>query len=124
MAMPLRDVGTMKTPSKVLWISCVGEKGGAKMYMLNLLRRLNRQEFAPAVAMLRPGPLREDLQALGVPVFVLPAHRMREMWSVAGAIRKLHHLVQQEGFDVVHSNGFRAHVYGGVAAKLAKVPSV
>jgi glycosyltransferase involved in cell wall biosynthesis len=124
MAARRRIFKRMSKSAKILWISCVGEKGGAEVYMLNLLRHMNRQEFPTAVAMLRPGPLEEDLRALGVPAFVFKAHRMRELWKLAGAIRQLYRLIQREGFDLIHSNGFRAHVYGGVAARLAGVPTV
>jgi glycosyltransferase involved in cell wall biosynthesis len=112
----------MECPAKILWISCVGEKGGAEVYMLNLLRRLDRTLFEPHVAMLRPGPLETELQALGVRVHVFPAHRMRQLGAVAGAIRQVRQLIQREGIVLVHSNGFRAHVYGGLAARQAGVP--
>lgn len=106
----------MAWPVKVLWISCVGERGGAEVYMLNLLRRLDRTRFMPAVAMLRPGPLERDVQELGVPVHSLASHRMRQIFSVGRAIQTLARLIHEHGYHLVHSNGFRAHVYGGLAA--------
>lgn len=112
----------MERPVKILWISCVGEKGGAEVYMLNLLRLLDRTRFEPHVAMLRPGPLETELQAMSVKVHVFPAHRMRQAGAVAGTVRQLQQLIQKEGMGLVHSNGFRAHVYGGLAAARAGVP--
>lgn len=111
-------------PAKVLWVSCVGEKGGAEVYMLNLLRRLNRDAFVPAVAMLRPGPLKEELRAMNVTVHELPAHRMRQLPKVWGAIGQLAELARREGCAIIHSNAFRGHVYGGLAAWRAGVPEV
>lgn len=111
-------------PARVLWISCVGEKGGAEVYMLNLLRHLDRRQFTPAVALLRPGSLENDLRELGVAVHLLPAHRMRNLAAVVRAIWTLRQLIRQREIDLIHSNGFRAHVYGGLAAWLAGVPEV
>jgi len=113
---------TMEHPAKILWISCVGEKGGAEVYMLNLLRLLDRTCFEPHVALLRPGPLEAELLAMDVKVHVFPAHRMRQLGAVAGTIRQLQQLIEKERIDLVHSNGFRAHVYGGLVAKRAGVP--
>ncbi|HEY1174191.1 MAG TPA: glycosyltransferase family 4 protein [Verrucomicrobiae bacterium] len=112
----------MSGPAKILWISCVGEKGGAEVYMNNLLRRLDRTRFEPHVALLRPGPLADELKAMDVRVHEFKAHRMREVWKIVQTIDELIRLIQREEIDLVHSNGFRAHVYGGVAAFQAKVP--
>lgn len=115
-------VPSMSRPAKILWVSCVGEKGGAEVYMNNLLRRLDRTRFEPHVALLRPGPLAQELKEMDVRVHELPAHRMRELGAVARTIGQLTQLIRQEGIALVHSNGFRAHVYGGLAAWRAKVP--
>ena len=114
----------MNSPANILWISCVGEKGGAEVYLLNLLRHLDRGRFNPMVALLRPGPLEEDLRALGVRTFILDAHRMRNVVAVGKAILALVNIIRQEKISLIHSNGFRAHVYGGLAAKLAGIPEV
>lgn len=90
--------------------------------MLNLLRRLDRSWYEPHVAQLRPGPLTEELEALGIKVHLLPAHRMREIGKAGRTVLALRKLIRQEGIELVHSNGFRAHVYGGLAAWLAGVP--
>ncbi len=112
----------MSRPAKILWVSCVGEKGGAEVYMNNLLRRLDRTRFEPHVALLRPGPLAQELRAMDVRVHEFKAHRMRELGAVISTIKQLTELIRREGIDLVHSNGFRAHVYGGLAAWGAEVP--
>lgn len=111
-------------PYKVAWISCVGEKGGAESLMLECIRELDRREFEPHVIQLRPGPLEELIREAGAVPHVLPLHRMREFHRVAGAIWRIRELARREGFRLLHSNGFRAHVYGGLAARLAGLPEV
>jgi glycosyltransferase involved in cell wall biosynthesis len=110
--------------AKIIWVSCVGEKGGAEVYMLNLLRKLDRGEFDAEVAMLRPGPLKQDLSAIGINTIVLREHRMRNPIRVAGAILALSCRLRRSSACIVHSNGFRAHFYGGIAAKLANCQEV
>jgi glycosyltransferase involved in cell wall biosynthesis len=103
----------------VAWISCVGEKGGAETLMLECLRLLDRNRFRPIVIQLRPGPLQAMVEALDVPVVVFPEHRMRQVHRVAGTVAALVRLAWRERIRIFHSNGFRAHVYGGCAALLA-----
>lgn len=102
----------------------MGEKGGAETLMIECLRELDRARFTPHVIQLRPGPLEGFLQELGVEVHVLAMHRMREVHRVAGAVWQIRRLVRTHGLRFLHSNGFRAHFYGGSAAKLAGIPEV
>lgn len=92
--------------------------------MLECIRALDRREFAPHVIQLRPGPLEDLIREAGGAVHVLPLHRMREVHRVIGAIRKIRRIARQEGIRLIHTNGFRAHVYGGLAAWWMKIPEV
>lgn len=74
------------SPVRIAWVSCVGEKGGAEVVMVNTLRGLNRELFQPAVFLLRPGPLAAELQAMAVTVYQLKAHRMRNLFAVASSV--------------------------------------
>ena len=108
---------------KILWISCVGDVGGAEVYMLNLLRHLSPSAIATTVAMLRPGLLHQHLQQLNIPVVECAPHRMRNPIAVRKGIQHLVRVIDEHGISAVHSNGFRAHVYGGLAARKAGVPA-
>jgi len=114
----------MSAPVPIAWVSCVGEKGGAETLMIECLRRLDRGRFSPHVIQLRPGPLQGLLEEIGVEVHVLPEHRMREIHRVAAAIEGIRGVVRKRGLRLLHSNGFRAHVYGGLAAAISGVAEV
>lgn len=92
--------------------------------MIECLRELDRSKFSPHVIQLRPGPLEECLREIQVRVHVLETHRMRQIHRVAGAILEIRRIARQEGIALLHSNGFRAHVYGGLAALLGRIPEV
>lgn len=111
-------------PVPIAWISCVGEKGGAETLMMECLRCLDRSRFKPYVFQLRPGPLQALLENLDVQVRVSETHRMREVHRVAGTIWQLCRWVYENRIQLLHSNGFRAHVYGGLAAVLSGIPEV
>jgi Glycosyltransferase Family 4 len=111
-------------PLPFAWISCVGEKGGAETLMIECVRALDRSQFEPHVIQLRPGPLEAQLREIDVRVHVLRQHRMREVHRIVEAIAQIRTLTDQHEFRLLHSNGFRAHVYGGLAALWAGVPEV
>lgn len=92
--------------------------------MIECLRALDRSQFEPHVIQLRPGPLEAQLREIDVRVHVLRQHRMREVHRIVEAIAQIRALTHQHGFRLLHSNGFRAHVYGGLAARWAGVPEV
>ncbi len=112
------------TPERIAWISCVGEKGGAETLMIECLRELDRSRFTPEVIQLRPGPLTPLLESIGVHVHVLEKHRVRQIHKVASTIGSIRALVRTRRIRLIHSNGFRAHLYGGTAAALAGIAEV
>ncbi len=102
----------------------MGERGGAESLMIECLRELDRDQFTPHVILLRAGPLQGLLEAIGVTVHVLPSHRMRQLHRVAASILAIRGIVRTHGIGLLHSNGFRAHVYGGLAALGSGIPEV
>ncbi|MBI3977515.1 MAG: glycosyltransferase [Chloroflexi bacterium] len=108
----------------VLYVEPAGERGGAETVLYNLLRHLDRNRFRPLVAFLAEGSFVDEVRALGVPTAVFPVRRGRDPiatgWAVAGMVR----LAIDWEVDLVHSFGEKAHVYGGLAAALARRPEV
>ena len=102
----------------------MGEKGGAESLMLECIRALDRRAFEAHVIQLRPGPLEALIREAGGVPHVLAQHRIREVHKVAGAVRAIRNLARREDFQLLHSNGFRAHLYGGPAAWWAGIPEV
>lgn len=92
--------------------------------MLDCIQGMDRREFEPHVIQLRPGPLEALIREAGGIPHVFPQHRVRELHRVAATIWRIRGLIRKENFQILHSNGFRAHVYGGPAAQLASVPEV
>jgi glycosyltransferase involved in cell wall biosynthesis len=108
---------------RVLFVSPVGERGGAEQVLLALADHLPDLGFDPVLALLRPGPLAELAARRGLRVHVFREHRYREVHQVARGVRWLKRLIEGEGAALVHSN-HAAHLYGGPAARLTGRPEV
>src|SRR5262245_29590395 len=92
------------------------------------------------VALLGDGPLRERLNALGVSSVIIPtAQRFRRAgrygrpgsWrSVATAtgalpvVFRIARLARRLRVDLIHTNGTKAHLVGGLAGRICRVPVV
>lgn len=111
-------------PKRVLFVDPVGEKGGAEVVLLDIVRGLDRARFEPVVACLKPGPLVEEFRGLGVPTFALCSHKTRELNQVARAVVQLRKIIQSQSIDLVHGNGGTMLLYAGLAACLAGRPCV
>lgn len=58
---------------KILYVHQVSSVGGASFCLLNIIKGLDRQKYAPSVLLKENGPLAEEFRKLGVTVFFLPS---------------------------------------------------
>ncbi len=127
--------------ARLCYISPVGFVGGAEQSLLDLLSHLDRHRFDPDVVCLGKGELVDRLAALGVPTRVWPVGQAVARLSlrgkrsgigrllpaapgVLGQVARLAAYLRKAGVRLVHTNGMKAHVIGGLAAQLARVPVV
>ncbi|HET7568460.1 MAG TPA: glycosyltransferase family 4 protein [Gaiellaceae bacterium] len=104
-----------------------------------LLRTLPALDVDAHVILATDGPLADALRAAGIAVEVLPLHESardlgREHVGALGAageaLRSLGHALRlarrlrELRPDAVHANSLKANLYGGLAARLARVPVV
>ncbi len=104
---------------KVLHVIEDLENGGAERVLINLARGLDKQKFEAAVCCLtRKGRMASELEANGIPVYVMhkrPGLDLALVWRLARLLRKLE-------IDIVHCHVFTANLWGRLAAILARVP--
>jgi len=104
-------------PRTVLFVDPVGEKGGAEVVVLDLVRGLDRRRFTPVVACFGPGPFVDELREMGVRTFVFRPHRARQPHRVMQTIRALSAVIRSEDVDVVHANSGHLLFYARMAAR-------
>jgi glycosyltransferase involved in cell wall biosynthesis len=115
--------------------------GGAEHSLLLLLEGLRARGIAPTVALFGAGAFQERLTASGIPTVMLRAHRAvrratryQTSWaalhgatlaglSLATALH-LAVIARRTGIDLIHTNGLKAHLIGGIAGRLIGVPVI
>ena len=94
--------------------------GGLERMLLRLLERIDRARYAPIVVALdEPGALSSELRALDIPLDVVrrrPGIDPHVMWEMAAYVRR-------ERVAIVHTHNATPHLYGAVAALIARWPA-
>jgi glycosyltransferase involved in cell wall biosynthesis len=114
----------MRRPRRILFLNTVGIVGGQEVVMLDILRGLDRNDYACVAACLMPGPLVDELGALGIRTYVLPPHRIRQPMSFARTLVALARILSRERIELIHCNGDGLLLYGALAGSLRRVPCV
>ncbi len=130
----------MSAATRVLFVNPGRALGGAEHSLLLLL------QGAPSgieanVAVFGRGPFRDRLSAIGIPTVELPLPRWTRAvgryrlpggpvggatllaGSLPAALR-LAAAARRAGADVIHTNGMKAHLLGGLAGRLVRVPVI
>ncbi|HXF06270.1 MAG TPA: glycosyltransferase [Blastocatellia bacterium] len=109
---------------RVLLVLPVAEQGGAESLWVDFLRRYDRRRLIPSVVFLRDGPLVERVMELGVETFVQPITRLSNPINYAQAVWKIRRIIERVRAEVIFSSLGYGHLYGGMAARLARRPAV
>ncbi|WP_437655689.1 glycosyltransferase family 4 protein [Sorangium sp. So ce1182] len=122
-AEPARGAGPRAAPARPVKVAHVVlslNVGGLERVVLRLLERTSRDRFAPVVCALQePGALAEELARLGVPLVVLS----RKPGLDPGLPVRLAAWLRSEGIRLVHTHNPGPHLYGALAAGLARAAS-
>jgi glycosyltransferase involved in cell wall biosynthesis len=119
---------------KILYLTSSNAlQGGAELCLMKIVEHFQACGDRPAVAMPEEGPIAAHYRQRGVPVHMVPYHRLSSKggWSYRLAfapkfLRSIHqmkNLIRRESFDLVHVNEL-IDFNGIVAARHAGVPSV
>ena len=100
--------------------------GGGEISLLKLLANLDKRKFHPIVVCPASGPLSEAIQKMGIEVTVIKMETLRKInpFHLFSSVWQMRRFIKAGHIDLVHSNGSRATLYGGLAAKFAKVPVI
>lgn len=112
----------------ILFIHHASSVGGGSYCMLNILRELDRSKYRPAVLLKEDGPLKAEVDALGIDVSVLPSIRQiaytgkgceARVWlsylKVMRAALSFRKWLQAHPFDAVYLNSIVLYPFLKVA---------
>jgi glycosyltransferase involved in cell wall biosynthesis len=128
---------------RIAYLSPSGQLGGAEACLLDMVAvvRNSRPDWDVNVILGEPGPLQQKLTALDVKTTVLPlpatiarlgdsgaGSRLRLAWNLIRSSPQIlsyrsqfQHQFAQLRPDVIHTNGFKMHVFGALASRRSKV---
>ena len=113
-------------PASILVVSNHGAiVGGGELSLMDLLRGLDRDRWAPVLVVPEEGDVAAQARDLDLPVHVVPLPPLRRpgaasLRSASALIR----LARAVDAALVHANGSRAMAYAGLAGRLAGRPAV
>ena len=116
----------MSRPQSILFISNHGDiVGGGEISMLQLMCALDRSQWKPLLVVPYEGAVAKEAHGSEISTLVvpLPAVSDTSMASLS-SILALWRIIYQEDARIVHANGTRAMMYGGLAAKFAQRPAI
>lgn len=105
---------------KIMHIIKTLSLGGAETNLFNLARTFNNRFFDVHVAYSSTGELEESFKRMGIKLFKF-ADKPAKIKSVDSIkiIWRLVKYIKRENIKIVHTHTFNAHLWGGLAAKLA-----
>ena len=109
---------------RVLYVSPVGERGGAEVVLLNILKYHDRRRFSPMICLLKVGPLAEEVRRLGIEPLLISTGRFRNAAGTLKTVGEIRRLIRNETVDIIFSNMAMGHLYGGLAALGTRVKRV
>lgn len=101
---------------KIIHLISGGDVGGAKTHVLSLLQGLGKTQTVRLVCF-TGGAFAEEAVAMGIDTLVMET-------GVAEAIRRLSHMIADEGFEIVHCHGARANMMGAILRRKIRIPIV
>jgi glycosyltransferase involved in cell wall biosynthesis len=98
--------------------------GGGGQVMWTIARNFDRSRFEIDVfCVIGGGELVPELERLGVPVKIIPAHDSSSYIKYRpGRVLELARALRAGNYDLVHTHLFQADIIGGLAARLAGIP--
>jgi len=111
-------------PARVLFVDSSGyeDLGGASTVLDELIRRVDRGRFVPALACLSPGRWPELVRSRGTPAYSFPRSRLRSPRNLATLVGGLARLIRARDIDLVHASENTALLYATLAARLTGTP--
>ncbi|MBI3921841.1 MAG: glycosyltransferase family 4 protein [Armatimonadetes bacterium] len=119
---------------RVLYLNHVSSMGGAEHSLLELLKRVPRDEVEPVVALPEGGPLASHLRSISIEIVTASLVRLKLRLGllrafktglrILGARRKLSRFVEAREIDLLHANSVSSHFVAGPVGKSQGRPVV
>lgn len=126
-------------PRTILYLDHTAKISGGEIALLNLIKALDRTRYTPVVVLASAGALADKLRQdnvethiLSLPLSVINTRkdvvglnsltRLRQAWLCVRYAVRLAFWARARKVDLIHTNSLKADLYGGLAARLARIP--
>lgn len=94
--------------------------GGAEVLLRDLVSGLQGERYRVSVGYSTPGPLADEIAALGVPLTHMPRVARVDLTLLSRMVRLMH----LDPPHVVHTHLFKSDFHGRVAARICNIPAI
>ncbi len=117
---------TPSAPVHVLLVDSSGyeDLGGASTVLNEIIGRVDRTRFVPALACLSPGRWPELVRAGGTAAFSFPRSRLRSPRNLMALVFGLRDVARREGVALIHASENSALLYASLAGRLTRTPVI
>ena len=99
------------------------QRGGGELMLWQLLKYSADHDIEWLVIFFEEGPLIAEFEQLGIETHLVPTGRLRHLHRYIWAVSRITSVARAEQVDLIFSWSGKPHLYGSVAAALARVPS-
>ena len=99
------------------------QRGGGELMLAQFLKHSRRAPVRWLVIFFEEGPLVAEFQRLGADTCVVPTGRLRHIHCFAKAVLQIATLLRRHHVDLVFSWSAKPHLYGSLAALVARIPA-
>lgn len=120
----VRHVAAARRRPRVLHLITSFEAGGTERQAVELLKRLDREQYEVRLAAIRnEGPFYKEIASLfpNVPEFRLTSFYNR---NAVRQLARLRRLILSERIDIIHAHGFYDSLFAGMAGRLVGIPVI
>ena len=100
------------------------QRGGAEMALRQLMQEGRDHDVRWHVVFLEEGPMVQEFRKLGVPTSVVQAGRVRHVHRYIRSVLQIRSIAKRQRLELLVSWMTKAHFYAGVAALIARLPSI
>lgn len=100
--------------------------GGGEISLFELIKNIDRTRFEPIVIVPRVGQVKNKFRAINIEVYVSPLPSLKSIFNGQPfvALINLLKFARKYNIEIIHANGSRACIYGGLAGRILRIPVI
>ncbi|MBI4379135.1 MAG: glycosyltransferase family 4 protein [Nitrospinae bacterium] len=101
-------------------------RGGGELSILSLLKRIDRDHYNIIAVSPGEGMMSLKIREMGISVEIIPMKRLRylNIISLLYGISRLLRVIHIHRIDLIHANGSRCMIYGGLTGMIKRIPVI